>query len=89
MGGIPRLGSFWIVTPLVSALNFVSVTPSIGILFSLLRRNEVSTLRSSFLLSFMCFANCILGILSFWANIHLSVSAYHVCSFVIGLPHSG
>jgi hypothetical protein len=30
-----------------------------------------------------------LGILSFWANIHLSVSAYHVCSFVIGLPHSG
>jgi hypothetical protein len=37
----------------------------------------------------MCFANCILGILSSWANIHLSVSGYHVCSFVIGLPHSG
>ena len=35
-------------------------------------------------LSFMCFENCILGILSFWADIHLSVSAYHVCSFVIG-----
>jgi hypothetical protein len=32
---------------------------------------------------------CILGIRSFWANIHLSVSAYHVCSFVTGLPHSG
>jgi hypothetical protein len=31
----------------------------------------------------------LLRILSFWANIHLSVSAYHVCSFVIGLPHSG
>jgi hypothetical protein len=29
------------------------------------------------------------GILSFWANIHLSVTAYHVCSFVIGFPHSG
>jgi hypothetical protein len=28
-------------------------------------------------------------ILNFWANIHLSVSAYHVCSFVIGLPHLG
>jgi hypothetical protein len=28
-------------------------------------------------------------ILSFWANIHLSVSAYHVSSFVIVLPHSG
>ena len=28
------------------------------------------------------------GISSFWANIHLSVSAYYVCSFVTGLPHS-
>ena len=40
---------------------------------------------SSFLLSFMWSVKCILGILSFWANIHLPVSAYHVCSFVIGL----
>jgi hypothetical protein len=40
-------------------------------------------------LNFMCFANCILGILSVCANIHLSVSIYHVCSFVIGLPHLG
>jgi hypothetical protein len=39
--------------------------------------------------TFMCFANCILGILRFWANSHSSVSAYHVGSFVIGLPHSG
>jgi hypothetical protein len=37
----------------------------------------------------MCFANCILGILSFWANIHFPVSEYHVCSFVIWLPHLG
>jgi hypothetical protein len=59
-----------------------------GILFHLLRRTEVSTLWSSFFLSFMCFANCILDIPSFWANMHLSVSAYHVSSFVIGLPHS-
>jgi hypothetical protein len=59
-------GSGWLVDPLVSAPNFVTVTPSMGILFPLLRR-----------------------ILSFWANIHLSVSAYHVCSFVFGLPHSG
>ena len=71
-----------------SALNFVSVTPSMGILFPLLRRIKVSTLWSSFFLSFMGSANCILGILGFWANIHLSVSTYHVCSFVIGLPHS-
>ena len=89
MGWTPRWGSLWMVHPFISAPNFVSVTPSMGVLFPILRRGKVSTLWSSFFLSFMCFANCILGILSFWANIHLSVSAYHVCSFVIGLPHSG
>jgi hypothetical protein len=68
--------------------KFVSVTPSMGILFLILRRNEVSTLWSSLFLSFMCLANYILSILSFWANICLSVSAYHVCSVVIGLPTS-
>jgi hypothetical protein len=56
-----------------------SVTPSMGNFFPLIRRIKVSTLWSSFFLSSMCFANCTLGILSFWANIHLSVSAY-VCS---------
>jgi hypothetical protein len=71
------------------APNFVFVTHSMGILFPILRRNEVSTFWFSFFLSFMCFANCILGILSFWDDIHLLVSAYHVSSFVIGLPHSG
>jgi hypothetical protein len=89
MGWIPRWGSFWMVHPFVLLLNFVSVTPFMGILFSILRRNEVSTHWSSFFLIFLCFANCILGILSFWANIHLSVSAYQVTSFVIELPHSG
>ena len=77
------------VHPFVTAPNFVSVTPSMGVFFPLLRRGKVSTRWSSFFLSFICFANCILGILSFWANICLSVNAYHVCSFVIGLPHSG
>ena len=33
------------------------------------------------------YANCVLSIQSFWANIHLSVIAFHVYSFVIGLPH--
>jgi hypothetical protein len=56
----------------------------VGILFPILRRSEVYTLWSSLFLSFMCFASCILDILSFWANICLSVSAYHVCSFMIG-----
>jgi hypothetical protein len=45
--------------------------------------------RSAFFLSFMWFMNCILGILGFWAIINLSVSAYHICSFMIGLSHSG
>ena len=77
------------VHPFVLAPNFVSVTPSMDVFFPIIRRNEVSTVWSSFFLIFLCFSNCILGILSFWANIHLSVSAYQVTSFVIGLPHSG
>ena len=88
MEWIPGWGSLWIVHPFVLAPNFVSVTPFTGILFPVLRRNEVSTRWSSFLI-FFCLANCMLGILSFWANIHVSVSAYLVTSFVIGLPHSG
>jgi hypothetical protein len=40
-------------------------------------------------LSFMWSVNCILGIPSFRAHNHLSVSIYHMCSFVIGLLHSG
>jgi hypothetical protein len=87
MEWIPGWGSLWGVHPFVLAPNFVSVTPSMGVLFPILRRNEVSTLRYSFFLIFLCFANCILGILSFWANIHLSLSANQVTSFVIGLPH--
>jgi hypothetical protein len=79
---IPGWGSLWMVHPFVSAPNFVSVTPFMGILFSILRRNEVSTRWSSFFLIFLGFANCILSILSFWANIHLSVSAYQVTSFL-------
>jgi hypothetical protein len=66
MGWIPKWGSLWMVIPSVSAPKFVYVTPSMGILFTLLRR-----------------------VLIFWANSHLSVSVYHVCSFVIELPHSG
>jgi hypothetical protein len=74
--------------PLVSVPHFVFVFPPMGILIPLLRRSEVSTLWSSFFLSFMWFVNCILGIPNFLSNIHL-LNAYHVCSFVIGLPHSG
>jgi hypothetical protein len=40
-------------------------------------------------LIFFCFTNCILGVICFWVNIHLPVSAYLMTSFVNGLPHSG
>ena len=60
MGWIPGWGSLWIVHPFILAPNFVSVTPSTGILFPILRRSEVSTLCSSFFLSFMFFTNHIL-----------------------------
>jgi hypothetical protein len=39
MGWIPRWGSQWIGHPFVLAPNFVSVTPSMGILFPILRKN--------------------------------------------------
>jgi hypothetical protein len=87
MGWIPGWGCIWMVHPFVFAPNFVSVTPSMVALFPIIRRNEVSTLWSSFFLIFLCFANCTLGILSFWANIHLSMSAYQVTCFVIFQIH--
>jgi hypothetical protein len=70
-------------------LQFLLYTFSpMRILFPYLRRTEAPTFWSSFFLSFMWSVNCILVIPSFWVNIHLWVSAYHVYSFVIGLPHS-
>ena len=53
------------------------------------KRITVSTLWCSFLLSFTLSVNWIVGIPRFWANIHWSGSAYHVCSLVIVLPLSG
>jgi hypothetical protein len=41
------------VHPFISAPNSVSVTPSMGVLFPNLRRGIVSTLQSSFSLSFI------------------------------------
>jgi hypothetical protein len=45
MGWIPGWGSLWIVHPLVLDPNFVSVTPSMGILFPILRRNPLGAQR--------------------------------------------
>ena len=58
MGWISGYGSLLMVHSFISAPNFV--TPSMGVLFPILRRGKVSTFWSSFFLSFMCFANCIL-----------------------------
>ena len=83
-GWTTRWGSLWMVIPSVSIPHFVSVTPSVGVLFPLPRKIRLSILWSSLFLSFLWFVICILGFHSFWDDNHLSVSAYHVCSFVIG-----
>jgi hypothetical protein len=41
MGWIPGYGSLYMVHPFISAPYFVSVTPSMGVLFPLLRRGIV------------------------------------------------
>jgi hypothetical protein len=55
------------------------------ILFHILSRIEVSTLGPSVLLSFIWSVSCVLGILNFWANIHLLVNMYHL--HPLGLVH--
>jgi hypothetical protein len=60
MEWIPGYGSLLMVQPFISGPNFLSVTPSMGALFPILRRDKVSTLWSLFFLSFICLANCIL-----------------------------
>jgi hypothetical protein len=47
MGWIPGYGSLYMVHPFISAPNFGSVTPSMGVLFPNLRRGIVSKLQSS------------------------------------------
>ena len=50
---------------------------------------KASTLWTSLLLKFIWSMSCSMGILSFWNNINLSVSTYHVCPFGFGLLPSG
>jgi hypothetical protein len=56
---IPGWGSLWI--PSISAPHFVSVNPSVGILFHLLRKIEVSTLWFVLLLEFHVVCELYLG----------------------------
>jgi hypothetical protein len=61
MGWTPGWGSLWMVHPFVSAPNFVSVTPSMGVLFPILRRGlNVHTL-VFVLLEFHVFCKLYLG----------------------------
>ena len=85
MGWILRWVSHWMAFPSISAPHFVSGIPPVDISVPFLRRTEVPTLRFSFY-SFMWSRICILGILSFQANINLYMSAYHMyVFFMIGL----
>jgi hypothetical protein len=74
---------------LLSLLHIVSIFPPLSTLFPLLRRSKASTLWPSFFLRFLWSVNCILGILSFWGNIHVFVSTYHMCSVPAGFPYAG
>jgi hypothetical protein len=74
--------------PSISAPHFVFIFAPMSILFFLLRRTEVSTLCSSFFLSFMCSVNCILGIPGVWANYPLiskRISCVFFCDWVTSL----
>ena len=51
------------------------------ILLSLLSEMQASSLEPSFLFSFFGSVECIMGILYFMANIHLSMSICHACHF--------
>jgi hypothetical protein len=52
MGWIPGYGSLYMVHPFVTAPNFVSVTPSMGVLFPILRRGMMAKSRLNHLLQY-------------------------------------
>jgi hypothetical protein len=54
------------------------------ILFPILSGNETPTLGPSFFFSFRWSMSCIMDILNFLANIHLSVNTYHRCPLSFG-----
>jgi hypothetical protein len=59
------------------------------ILFSLLCVIHTPLLRTSFSFNFFGSVGYVMGILYFMANIHLSLSIYHVCPFGFEVPHTG
>jgi len=80
-------GRLWMADPSVSGLNFASLSLLMDI-FVPLSKEGVKHLHFDHP-SWVSYGLCILGNSSIWANSHLSMSAYHVCFSMIGLPHSG
>jgi hypothetical protein len=89
MGWITRWGSLWMAFPSVSAPQFASIFSHMCTLFPF-RRMEVF-IHTLFFVLVELYVVCelYLGYSELLANIHLSLSTYHVCSFVTGLAHSG
>ena len=91
-GGSPRspppllLISFCSPGPLDFYLSFPIPGPAIHFFLPIPSPFQVFP---SFLLSFIWSLSYIMGSLSFWTNIHLLVSTYHVCPLGFGLPHLG
>jgi hypothetical protein len=61
MRWIPRWGSFWMVMLSVSAVNYVSETPSRGILFTLSKKDQNIHMLIFLLLEFHVFCKLYLG----------------------------
>ena len=80
------------ISPLPSAHSPINhlplLCPGIPLQCCIKPFQDQGPLFSSFL-GIIWYVNCVLSIHSFWANNHLSVTAFHVYSFVIGLPHLG
>jgi hypothetical protein len=80
MGWIPGYSSLWMVHSYVSAPNIVSVTPSMVILFPILRRSEVSTLWSFCLInSVFCLTKALQFYVVPFVNTQSSITN-HYCS---------
>ena len=71
---IPYSAPSYFLPPPLSLPDFSLPLPPMIILFPFLSRTKAFTLWSSFFLNFIWSVSCIVGILSFFHNIHLSVS---------------
>jgi hypothetical protein len=87
MGWAPGWDSLWMVHPFNSAPNFVTVTPSMDVLFQILRRGSVHTL-VFLLLEFHVFCKLYLGYSKFLGQYQLiseSISCEFFCDWVTSL----